>query len=1107
MKTLKLLSWVLCALLLGQPARAAQTAASPQPSTLNPQPALGPSGAAAVITSTRTLGNTVWVTATIPAGNNQVTLQTRGSGGGAWVPRSVQRVSAKARSVTFSIAKSKTPETFRVWVQKQPLPSAFYNGRQAFTPLHGTSANLATLVNSPANLAALNASSSTSATSTTSTTVTTSDIWQINGNRLYFFNQYRGLQVLDITLPDAPVLLGQLDLPAAGEQLYVLDSNHVVLLAQDCSSDDGQTDVDVVNVATGVPVISASLPVSGWLEDSRLVGSALYVTCDAWVGSGDNATWGTQISAFDCSNPEAPAARPTLWLPGYESAVTASANYLFVAVDDATNWWQSDLNCIDISTGDGTMNDTAVIQTAGQISDPSQINLAGSVLATVSQAWDQTDYWDTTITLETFSLADPAAPVALGSLQVDPGQSLSAACFDTNLVLISTSDASAPLFVVDVSNPAAPQLAGQINLPGSQNYLYPLGSQLLTIGQGNWTNWQTMVSLFDLSNPANPTLLSQVGVGGPDSWSEADYDPEAFTILPGAGLILVPFQSWSANTNASGVQLIDLGASALTARGVICQAQARRATLFQNRVLSLSGEDYLSGDVSDQDNPSLTGSLTLAWPVDTVIVAGQYLLEIGGADFDQPATVVRVTKTAAPGVLAAQWALTNGPILGAGLQSNLLYVLEGNGPDSSVIVDPILGPVVAQPLARTLTRAARPRAITSATDTTMTLNVIDTTQLPNLVILGQTTFNTGSLPSGNLQALWPQPGTLAWVGARQQNWFWPLLGASPTSGALMVYPGSWFWNSSGIQLWTFNVSRPDAPVLDSSFTVATNGWSDGGVATATNGLVYLSHSVWNFGALPGLPIPVLQTLDTHFPVVSSRAPVSDPAPLTGAPGTAPARLKSAQKPNTAISTPALFPAEFTWSQGDYLDVVDLTVPTLPALRPAVNIPGPLAGVSREGNVIYTSSSSWQTGQTLEALAYDGVTAYQVASLPLGTDWDVSPLIFDETIFAAQNNSGENATNWLTAWTLTDQATFQRLGGTTLAAPISALAAFKTLLGVQAGNGISLFNAAQPAALQTLGSGSPAGCLWPSLTGADGNVSAGLWSPLGDYGVFFIGVGP
>ena len=35
--------------------------------------------------------------------------------------------------------------------------------------------------------------------------VTESDIWEISGDTLYFFNQYRGLQVIDVSEPDAPV--------------------------------------------------------------------------------------------------------------------------------------------------------------------------------------------------------------------------------------------------------------------------------------------------------------------------------------------------------------------------------------------------------------------------------------------------------------------------------------------------------------------------------------------------------------------------------------------------------------------------------------------------------------------------------------------------------------------------------------------------------------------------------------------------------------------------------------------------------------------------------------------------------------------------------------
>ena len=501
-------SCLLFALLLATSVRATQVATN------------SPAGTA-LKTFTRTVGNQVLVSATIPAGTNQVTLQMSSPGSGVWVPRLVQRVSGRARSLTFKVSKPKTPETFRIWVQNQPLPNAFYAGKGSFRPLTGTASDLATLAGAASTLAAPATGTSTSGSSTP---VTQADIWQIAGNRLYFFNQYRGLQVIDITQPDAPLLLGQLDLPAAGEQMYWLDANHLILLAQDCANADGQTDVDVINVATGIPAISASLPVSGYLDDSRLVGSALYLACDTWAGSDTNAVWGTQVSSFDCSNPDAPLARASLWLPGYGNVVTAAPTDLFVAVQDPTNWWQSDVNCIDISAGDGTMNNAAVIPTAGQINDPSDLNLTNGVLTAISQVENQTNYTET-VTVETFSLADPSTPVALGSLQLNSDQGLSAACFDGNLVFISTYDPTAPLFAVDLSNPAAPNLAGQINLPGSQNFMYPLGSQLVTIGLGNWTNWQTTVSLFDVSNPANPLLLSQVGVGDPNSWSEASYDP------------------------------------------------------------------------------------------------------------------------------------------------------------------------------------------------------------------------------------------------------------------------------------------------------------------------------------------------------------------------------------------------------------------------------------------------------------------------------------------------------------------------------------------------------------------------------------------------------
>ena len=72
----------------------------------------------------------------------------------------------------------------------------------------------------------------TSGGSTPDRTVTESDIWKVQGDRLYFYNELRGLQVFDVTQPDSPTLLGQLRMPGSGEEMYLLGNTHAVLLKQ-----------------------------------------------------------------------------------------------------------------------------------------------------------------------------------------------------------------------------------------------------------------------------------------------------------------------------------------------------------------------------------------------------------------------------------------------------------------------------------------------------------------------------------------------------------------------------------------------------------------------------------------------------------------------------------------------------------------------------------------------------------------------------------------------------------------------------------------------------------------------------------------------------------
>jgi len=101
-----------------------------------------------------------------------------------------------------------------------------------------------------------------------------------------------------------------------------------------------------------------------------------------------------------------------------------------------------------------------------------------------------------------------------------------------------------PLYVVDLSNPAAPAVVGELKIPGYSAYLHPVGEgRLLGVGQDADEDGRvkgTQISLFDVSNPANPLRIDQIALEG--GWSQAEGNHLAFTFT--AGTALAPYERW-----------------------------------------------------------------------------------------------------------------------------------------------------------------------------------------------------------------------------------------------------------------------------------------------------------------------------------------------------------------------------------------------------------------------------------------------------------------------------------------------------------------------------------------------------------------------------------
>jgi hypothetical protein len=105
-----------------------------------------------------------------------------------------------------------------------------------------------------------------------------------------------------------------------------------------------------------------------------------------------------------------------------------------------------------------------------------------------------------------------------------------------------------PLFVIDLADSSAPQIAGELQLTGFSNFLYPLPDHhLLAIGQDADANGfvQGMaLQIFDVRDAHAPRLAHKY-VLAEQGYSDASSDHRAITFHPDQNLVAFPFQNYT----------------------------------------------------------------------------------------------------------------------------------------------------------------------------------------------------------------------------------------------------------------------------------------------------------------------------------------------------------------------------------------------------------------------------------------------------------------------------------------------------------------------------------------------------------------------------------
>ena len=158
-----------------------------------------------------------------------------------------------------------------------------------------------------------------------------------------------------------------------------------------------------------------------------------------------------------------------------------------------------------------------------------------------------------------------------------PKEDIRSVRFDGTRGFIVTFKKTDPLFVLDLANPTAPKLVGELKIPGFSTYLHMLDdNHLLSIGydandHDSFAFFNgVLLQIFDVTDPTNPTLAQRYSIGTRGSSSEALTNHLAFNYFAPLQLLAVPMTicegggdgKFGDQLTFSGLMLFDIDAAA-----------------------------------------------------------------------------------------------------------------------------------------------------------------------------------------------------------------------------------------------------------------------------------------------------------------------------------------------------------------------------------------------------------------------------------------------------------------------------------------------------------------------------------------------------------------
>lgn len=255
------------------------------------------------------------------------------------------------------------------------------------------------------------------------------------------------------------------------------------------------------------------------------------------------------IAVFDTSKNASGPVNNVSVMGAYASTLYASVDHLYLV---SPNWesytTESSSTIYRFDLAGSNVALTAIGKVAGQIGNQFSMDEQGPYFRIVT-----TTNWGANQSSNLFVLtSENGALKEVGRLTgIAKGEQLHATRFFGDKAFIVTALFVDPLFTVDLSNPAAPKLVGELKIPGFSSYLQMIDeTHMLGIGRSDVRGGSLKVSLFDVSDLAHPVEVNNYVIA-PTGWnwfwgtgSEAEWDHHAFSYFPEQHTLAVPIYGY-----------------------------------------------------------------------------------------------------------------------------------------------------------------------------------------------------------------------------------------------------------------------------------------------------------------------------------------------------------------------------------------------------------------------------------------------------------------------------------------------------------------------------------------------------------------------------------